>query len=212
MPRGDKSRYTDKQERKADHIAEGDQKRAFPRKRPSAEPGRPSTRTMAAARNREGRAAARITGHPAAHKCGRKGGSGFRVALGRAAIGICEEGALPRASAMRSTPHMTQTRSVTDCDSWASAFSCRYPYARKMPPARLWYAPRAPRLCVRRKCPALCGTPAGADRPPLQRSAGSWPPGIPLLMASSDVRAHRGRQSANAAAQTDDRPCQRFVR
>ncbi|TIU00026.1 MAG: plasmid stabilization protein, partial [Mesorhizobium sp.] len=27
MPRGDKSKYTDKQERKADHIAEGYEKR-----------------------------------------------------------------------------------------------------------------------------------------------------------------------------------------
>jgi hypothetical protein len=28
MPRGDKSKYTDKQERKADHIAEGYEKRS----------------------------------------------------------------------------------------------------------------------------------------------------------------------------------------
>jgi plasmid stabilization system protein ParE len=30
MPRGDKSKYTDKQERKADHIAEGYEKRGVP--------------------------------------------------------------------------------------------------------------------------------------------------------------------------------------
>lgn len=31
MPRGDKSKYTDKQERKADHIAEGYRKRGVPK-------------------------------------------------------------------------------------------------------------------------------------------------------------------------------------
>ena len=32
MPRGDKSKYTDKQERKADHIAEGYEERGVPAK------------------------------------------------------------------------------------------------------------------------------------------------------------------------------------
>ena len=32
MPRGDKSKYTDKQERKADHIAEGYEARGVPEK------------------------------------------------------------------------------------------------------------------------------------------------------------------------------------
>ncbi len=32
MPRGDKSKYTDKQDRKADHIAEGYEKRGVPPK------------------------------------------------------------------------------------------------------------------------------------------------------------------------------------
>lgn len=32
MPRGDKSKYTDKQERKADHIAEGYEGRGVPEK------------------------------------------------------------------------------------------------------------------------------------------------------------------------------------
>ena len=32
MPRGDKSKYTDKQERKADHIAEGYEKRGVSEK------------------------------------------------------------------------------------------------------------------------------------------------------------------------------------
>jgi hypothetical protein len=32
MPRGDRSKYTDKQERKADHIAEGDEKKGVSKK------------------------------------------------------------------------------------------------------------------------------------------------------------------------------------
>ena len=35
MPRGDKAKYTDKQERKADHIAESYEKRGISRKRPN---------------------------------------------------------------------------------------------------------------------------------------------------------------------------------
>lgn len=40
MPRGDKSKYTDKQERKADHIVEGYENAACPRRKPSAARGR----------------------------------------------------------------------------------------------------------------------------------------------------------------------------
>lgn len=36
MPRGDKFKYTDKQERKADHIAEGYEKRGVPEKEAAA--------------------------------------------------------------------------------------------------------------------------------------------------------------------------------
>ncbi len=58
MPRGEKSKYTDKQERKADHIAEGTRTGVSARK-PSAVPGPPSIRTMAAARTPVDPAAAR---------------------------------------------------------------------------------------------------------------------------------------------------------
>jgi hypothetical protein len=36
MPRGDKSKYTDKQERQAEHIEEGYEKRGTPRQRSQA--------------------------------------------------------------------------------------------------------------------------------------------------------------------------------
>ncbi len=52
MPRGDKSSYTDKQERKADHIAESyEDKGVSTQGKPSAGLGPPSTRMTAAARS-----------------------------------------------------------------------------------------------------------------------------------------------------------------
>lgn len=57
MPRGDKSKYTDKQERKADHIAEGYEKRS-PSTKLNEGHGRPSIRTMVAARKKAAPAAA----------------------------------------------------------------------------------------------------------------------------------------------------------
>ena len=57
MPRGDKSKYTDKRERKAAHIAEG-YRRVDSGAEADAGPGQPSTKRMAAARSPAGLAAA----------------------------------------------------------------------------------------------------------------------------------------------------------
>lgn len=73
MPRGDKSAYTDKQERKADHIAEGYRERGASR-------GEAERRAWATVNkddgggNRSGSGRGKSTGNPAAHKGGRKGG------------------------------------------------------------------------------------------------------------------------------------------
>jgi plasmid stabilization system protein ParE len=74
MPRGDKSKYTDKQERKADHIAEGYEKRGV--SQPEAE-----RRAWATVNKDDGGGKApggsgrgKDTGHPAAHEGGEKGG------------------------------------------------------------------------------------------------------------------------------------------
>ena len=40
MPRGDKSAYTDKQKRQAEHIEEGYEDRGVPRAKPNVAPGR----------------------------------------------------------------------------------------------------------------------------------------------------------------------------
>ena len=81
MPQGDKSKYTDKQDRKADHIAESYEKRGVPEK----EAERRAWATVnkddgGGKKSGSGRGA--HTGHPAAHKGGEAGG---KAAAGRSA-------------------------------------------------------------------------------------------------------------------------------
>lgn len=73
MPRGDKSKYTDKQERKADHIAESYEHRGVA----ASEAERRAWATVnkddgGGKRSGSGRGAK--TGHPAPHRGGEKGG------------------------------------------------------------------------------------------------------------------------------------------
>ena len=73
MPRGDKSKYTDKQERKADHIAEGYEKRGVP----EDEAERRAWATVNkddGGGNKAGSGRGTQIGNPAAHECGKKGG------------------------------------------------------------------------------------------------------------------------------------------
>lgn len=86
MPRGGKSKYTDKQERKAGHIAESYEARGV--SAPEAE-----RRAWATVNNDDGGGKASgsgrgaHTGHPSAHKGGVRGGaaSGARSAQARSA-------------------------------------------------------------------------------------------------------------------------------
>jgi len=67
MPRGEKSKYTSKQKRKAEHIAEGyERNAASPKRRPRAEPGLPSIRNREEERSRAADAARRKAMLPAA--------------------------------------------------------------------------------------------------------------------------------------------------
>jgi plasmid stabilization system protein ParE len=69
MPRGDKSKYTDKQERKADHIAEGYEKRGVAEKE--------AERRAWATVNKEsggGNKSGSGRGHRESHASSRKGG------------------------------------------------------------------------------------------------------------------------------------------
>jgi plasmid stabilization system protein ParE len=86
MPRGDKSKYTDKQERKADHIAESYEDRGVS----TQEAERRAWATVNkddGGGKKSGSGRGKSTGHPAAHKGGRAGGkaSAHRSAAERSA-------------------------------------------------------------------------------------------------------------------------------
>jgi plasmid stabilization system protein ParE len=74
MPRGDKSRYTDKQERKADHIAEGYEKKSVSDKEAERRAWATVNKDDGGGK-KSGSGRGRSTGHPAANKGGRKGGA-----------------------------------------------------------------------------------------------------------------------------------------
>jgi plasmid stabilization system protein ParE len=75
MPRGDKSKYTDKQERKADHIAESYEDRGVPEKEAERRAWATVNKEDAGGKKPGGSGRGKRTGHPAAHKGGRKGGA-----------------------------------------------------------------------------------------------------------------------------------------
>lgn len=74
MPRGDKSKYTDKQERKADHIAEGYRKRGVSKKEAESRAWATVNKDDGGGKNPGGSGRGRKTGHPASRRGGRKGG------------------------------------------------------------------------------------------------------------------------------------------
>jgi plasmid stabilization system protein ParE len=74
MPRGDKSRYTDKQERKADHIAESYQSRGIPEDEAERRAWATVNKDDGGGK-RSGSGRGVETGHPAAHRGGNIGGA-----------------------------------------------------------------------------------------------------------------------------------------
>jgi plasmid stabilization system protein ParE len=74
MPRGDKSKYTGKQERKADHIAEGYKRRGVSTKEAKRRAWATVNKDDAGGKKPGGSGRGKSTGHPAAHKGGRMGG------------------------------------------------------------------------------------------------------------------------------------------
>ena len=87
MPRGAKSKYTDKQERKADHIAEGYEKRGVGKKESERRAWATVNKDDGGGKRPGGSGRGRHTGHPAAHKGGRIGGKAVasRTAAARSA-------------------------------------------------------------------------------------------------------------------------------
>ena len=105
MPRGDKSSYTDKQERKADHIAEGYEKRGVP----EDEAERRAWATVnkddgGGKKSGSGRGA--DTGHPAAHKGGKIGG---RASAERSAADRSASAKKAAATRKRNAEHATSS-------------------------------------------------------------------------------------------------------
>ncbi|WP_375456639.1 plasmid stabilization protein [uncultured Methylobacterium sp.] len=86
MPQGDKGKYTDKQIRKAEHIADSYEKRGVPESDAEARAWATVNKDDGGGRKPGGSGRARVTGHPAAHAGGEKGGaSACRTAEERSA-------------------------------------------------------------------------------------------------------------------------------
>lgn len=74
MPGGDKSKYTDKQERKAEHIAEGYEARGVSEKEAQRRAWATVNKDDGGGKKPGGSGRGAHTGHPAAHKGGKAGG------------------------------------------------------------------------------------------------------------------------------------------
>jgi plasmid stabilization system protein ParE len=87
MPQGDKSKYTDKQERKADHIAEGYEAEGVSEKEAERRAWATVNKDDGGGKKEGGSGRGKSTGHPAAHKGGKAGGeaSAHRNAADRSA-------------------------------------------------------------------------------------------------------------------------------
>ncbi|MGE7153735.1 plasmid stabilization protein [Methylorubrum rhodesianum] len=75
MAQGDKSKYTDKQIRKAEHIAESYEARGVPEKEAESRAWATVNKDDGGGKKPGGSGRGRSTGHPAAHKGGRTGGT-----------------------------------------------------------------------------------------------------------------------------------------
>ena len=75
MAQGDKSKYTDKQIRKAEHIAESYESRGVPEKEAESRAWATVNKDDGGGKKPGGSGRGHATGHPAAHKGGRSGGT-----------------------------------------------------------------------------------------------------------------------------------------
>ncbi len=87
MSQGDKSKYTDKQKRKAEHIAESYESRGVPEKEAEARAWATVNKDDGGGKKPGGSGRGKATDHPAAHKGGASGGkaSAGRTAAERSA-------------------------------------------------------------------------------------------------------------------------------
>jgi plasmid stabilization system protein ParE len=87
MSRGDKSKYTDKQVRKAEHIAESYVDRGVPKGEAESRAWATVNKDDGGGKKPGGSGRGKVTGHPAAHKGGAAGGkaASARTAADRSA-------------------------------------------------------------------------------------------------------------------------------
>ena len=75
MPRGDKSKYTENQDRKAEHIEQSYESRGVPRKEVERRAWATVKKDDGGGKKAGGSGRGKSTSHPAAHKGGRIGGA-----------------------------------------------------------------------------------------------------------------------------------------
>jgi plasmid stabilization system protein ParE len=102
MPRGDKSKYTDKQERKADHIARSYEQRGIPEKEAERRAWATVNKDDGGGKEPGGSGRGAHTGHPAAHRGGELGG---RAAASRSAADRSASVGKAAATRKRNTEH-----------------------------------------------------------------------------------------------------------
>jgi plasmid stabilization system protein ParE len=113
MPQGEKSKYTDKQERKADRIAEGYEKKGVSEKEAERRAWATVNKDDGGGKQPGGSGHGKSTGHPAAHKGGAKGGP---LSLGQEGRGDAQaQRRTPRAPLSRTRRHreMATTNTTT---------------------------------------------------------------------------------------------------
>ena len=105
MPRGDKSKYTDKQERKADHIAESYEQRGVPDQEAERRAWATVNKDDGGGKKPGGSGRGKATGHPAARKGGKLGGKAAATRPVRARSASAKKAAATRrrSAANRST-------------------------------------------------------------------------------------------------------------
>jgi plasmid stabilization system protein ParE len=96
MPRGDKSKYTDKQERKADHIEKSYESRGVPEKEAERRAWATVNKDDGGGKRAGGSGRGKSTGHPAAHKGGRKGGAAAAARSSASRSAAAKKGAATR--------------------------------------------------------------------------------------------------------------------
>jgi plasmid stabilization system protein ParE len=96
MPRGDKSKYTDKQERKADHIADSYESRGVSEDEAERRAWATVNKDDGGGKRPGGSGQGKDTGHPAAHKGGHLGGEAAASRPARARSASAKKAAATR--------------------------------------------------------------------------------------------------------------------